>query len=141
MDTTLEKINTFLQKHHILSLASSGGDGLSACTLFYTYIPSHNVFVFASDTKTQHAQNILENPKVAGTIALETKIVGKIQGVQFRGECRLLEEKELAKYYYKAFPYALAMNPTLWTIEVEYFKFTDNTLGFGKKLIWPDASL
>ena len=140
MDTTLEKINTFLQKHHILSLASSGADGLSACTLFYTYIPSHNIFVFASESKTEHIKQIANNPKVAGSIALETKIIGKIQGVQFRGECRLLEEKELAKHYYKAFPYALAMNPTLWIIEVEYFKFTDNTLWFGKKLIWQEAS-
>ena len=141
MDATLEKINAFLQKHHILSLASFDLDDLSACTLFYCYIPSENVFVFASDTKTQHAKNILKNPKVAGTVALETKRVGKIQGVQFRGECKLLEDKGLAKNYYKAFPYALAMQPTLWSIEVKYFKFTDNTLGFGKKLIWQDASL
>ena len=136
MDATLQKINAFLQKHHILSLASSDGEELSACTLFYTYIPSHKAFVFASEEKTEHIKQIKNNPKVAGTIALETKIVGKIQGVQFRGECRLLEDKELAKYYYKAFPYALAMNPTLWIIDVEYFKFTDNTLGFGKKLVW-----
>jgi uncharacterized protein len=140
MDATLLKINAFLQKHHILSLASSGGQELSVCTLFYTYLPSHKAFVFASEEKTEHIKQIRANPKVAGTIALETKIIGKIQGIQFRGECKLLEDKELAKNYYKAFPYALAMNPTLWVIEVVYFKFTDNTLGFGKKLIWQDVS-
>jgi len=29
------------------------------------------------------------------------------------------------------------MNPKLWQIKVNYFKMTDNKLGFGKKLIWP----
>jgi uncharacterized protein YhbP (UPF0306 family) len=28
------------------------------------------------------------------------------------------------------------MNPKLWQIKVEHFKLTDNTLGFGKKIIW-----
>jgi len=29
------------------------------------------------------------------------------------------------------------MNPQLWKVKVESFKFTDNRLGFGKKIIWP----
>jgi len=133
---TLQKIESFIQKHHILSLSTSDGERLSTCTLFYTYLAKEQAFLFASDTKTEHAQDLLKNQKVAGTIALETKVVGKIQGLQFRGEARLLEEKELSKEYFKAFPYALAMQPTLWTLKVDSFKFTDNTLGFGKKLLW-----
>lgn len=68
---------------------------------------------------------------------LETKIVTKIQGVQFSGTVTLLENKNLANCYYKDFPYALALNPTLWQIKVVCFKMTDNRLGFGKKIIWP----
>jgi len=43
--------------------------------------------------------------------------------------------------YFKAFVSARDMNPILWKIQVEYFKMTDNTQGFGKKIIWRDASL
>lgn len=130
----LEKIVPFIKKHHTLSLATCKDGQTSSCTLFYAYEIETNFFIVASDTKTEHIQNILSNAKVSGTIHLETDVVGKIQGVQFKGE--MLAYKDEKKNYFKRFPYALAMNPTLWCIKVDYFKMTDNNLGFGKKLIW-----
>ena len=38
--------------------------------------------------------------------------------------------------YLKAFPYALLHLETLWIIEPDFYKLTDNRLGFGKKIIW-----
>lgn len=134
MDTTLEKIISFLDEHHTLSLATCKGNEPSSCTLFYAYDKEQNCFIVASDIKTEHIQNILANTKVSGTVHLETDVVGKIQGVQFKGE--MLPCKYEKKIYLKRFPYALAMNPTLWRIKVDFFKMTDNKLGFGKKLIW-----
>ena len=139
MDETLKKINLFLDEHHVLSLATSGVDGLSVCNLFYAFVKDENTFVVASSDDTLHIKHISENQNVAGSIVLETKTVGKIQGIQFRGEFSLLEDDELKKYYFKAFPYAIALKPKLWQIRVSYFKMTDNTLGFGKKLIWEDV--
>ncbi len=78
---------------------------------------------------------------VAGNILLETKTVGKIQGLQFKGEFKLLEDESLKKLYFKTFPYSLAMLPKLWQIDVSNFKMTDNRLGFGKKIIWQSSSL
>ena len=40
--------------------------------------------------------------------------------------------------YLKRFPYAALAELTLWAIRPDYMKLTDNTLGFGKKLIWND---
>jgi hypothetical protein len=48
----------------------------------------------------------------------------------------MLACKDEKSVYFKRFPYALAMNPTLWKIKVEFFKLTDNRLGFGKKIMW-----
>lgn len=141
MQQNLNKIEVFLSKHHVLTLATSNEKELSACNLFYVFDKSKHSFVVASSEDTTHIQNIQKNPFVAGTVVLETKIVGKIEGVQFRGEFLALEDKELEKLYFKKFPYALAMKPKLWQIKVEYFKLTDNTLGFGKKLIWEDVSV
>lgn len=125
----------------MLSLATSDGSELSACNLFYAFDAEKISFVVASSDETEHIRNISKNQKVAGTVVLETKTVGKIEGVQFRGEFLPLDDEGLKKLYFKSFPYALAMNPKLWQIKINYFKLTDNTLGFGKKIIWTQPSL
>lgn len=140
-NSDLDKIDSFLAKHHVLSLATSSDGELSACNLFYAFDKAKLSFVVASSDDTTHIQNILKNPSVAGTVVLETKTVGKIQGVQFRGEFSRSQDKELEKLYFGSFPYALLMKPKLWIIKINYFKMTDNTLGFGKKIIWTDFSL
>ena len=141
MISDLEKISSFLEEHHVLSLATSYADEISACSLFYTYSSEKLSFVVASSDETLHIRHINKNKNVAGNILLETKTVGKIQGVQFRGEFSLLDDKELKSLYFRAFPYAMAMNPKLWSIKVNYFKMTDNRFGFGKKIIWEDSSV
>jgi len=133
----LEKIESFIEKHHALSLATSDGYELSVCSLFYVY--SARCFVVASSEDTTHIKHVMKNQKVAGNILLETKEVGKIQGLQFRGSFTTLEDKSLKKLYFKRFPYALTMKTKLWKIEVNCFKLTDNRLGFGKKLIWQES--
>ncbi|MEK6658764.1 MAG: pyridoxamine 5'-phosphate oxidase family protein [Campylobacterota bacterium] len=141
MQNDLKKIDSFLQKHHVLTLATADVQELSACNLFYAFDIEKIAFVVASSDDTTHIKNITKNPKVAGAVVLETKIVGKIEGIQFRGDFLLLEDAELKKLYFKNFPYALAMNPKLWQIKINYFKLTDNTIGFGKKIIWTNSSL
>ena len=140
MDSDLDKISAFLNEHHVLSLASSYDEELSVCSLFYAFSQENLSFIVASSDDTTHIQHILKNKNVAGNVLLETKTVGKIQGVQFRGEFSLLDDDELKKLYFKEFPHALVMKPKLWRINVNYFKMTDNRLGFGKKIIWQEAS-
>ena len=127
-------ITAFLKKHHLLTLATSHNNIPYCASCFYSFIEESATFVIATDvTKTRHGKEAIENTYVAGTVALETKMVGKIQGIQFNGEFQEANEQE-KKAYFKRFPYALAMQPTLWSIKITYLKFTDNTLGFGKKL-------
>ena len=135
MSKDLDKINEFLQEHHVMSLSTCRGNELSSCNLFYVFDKASNSFIVASSEDTLHVEHIKINKNIAGTVVLETKSVGKIQGVQFRGEFIKLKESSLEKLYFKHFPYALAMNPTLWQIKINYFKMTDNRFGFGKKII------
>ncbi|WP_428738972.1 pyridoxamine 5'-phosphate oxidase family protein [Sulfurimonas sp.] len=137
MADDLEKIDSFIYEHHVLTLATHDDEVISACSLFYAYEPKSRVFVVASSDDTLHIGQIKKNNKIAGNILLETKEIGKIQGLQFRGIISENENKEFSKLYFKTFPYALAMQPKLWVIEVNFFKLTDNRLGFGKKVIWP----
>ena len=94
--------------------------------------------IFSTDTKTKHAQDFTLNPNVAGSIALETKEVAKIQGVQLLGEITELKGEDLnaeKKQYLQAFPYARLMETHLWAMRLTFIKMTHNKLGFGKKLI------
>lgn len=141
MHKDLQIISLFIAKHHVMSLATTNCEELSVCSLFYAYDAQKLSFVVASSDETLHVKHVLQNPAVAGNILLETNTIGKIEGLQFRGNMKLLEDEVLKKLYFKTFPYALAMMPKLWQIEVDYFKLTDNKLGFGKKIIYSRASV
>jgi hypothetical protein len=129
-----KKIISFIQNHHLLSLATMG-ERLWCCSMFYAYDAETISFIVASDETTEHMSNVSACSTVAGTVALETKTVGKIQGIQFSGVMAQAETKGY-DFYFKAFPYARIMNPTLWEIRLDEVKMTDNTLGFGKKVTW-----
>jgi uncharacterized protein YhbP (UPF0306 family) len=130
----IEKIERFIGEHHLLSLATMG-DRLWCCSMFYAYDPQSVLFIVASDETTEHMKNVAQNIHVAGTVALETQTVGKIQGIQFVGVMEACADAHKSLYF-DAFPYARVMNPTLWMIRLDEVKMTDNTLGFGKKITW-----
>ena len=134
-----KSIIDFINEHHLLTLATSKNNVPYCCNVFYVYSQKQNSLIFSSDTKTKHATDFIENPKVAGSIALETKAVGKIQGVQLLGEIVELKGEELKvakKQYLKAYPYARLMEIQLWEMKLTFVKMTHNKLGFGKKLVW-----
>lgn len=136
-----QRIIEFIGEHHILSLATSINNQPYCATCFYVYLEEENCFVFTSDLKTRHAKEILENENVAATIALETKTIGKIRGLQILGKCQIAEgdlQSKARKKYLKEFPFAILKMTKLWVLKVDYFKMTDNRLGFGKKLIWSE---
>lgn len=127
-----EKIIEFIDKHHLLSLASTYEDKPYCANCFYAFSQKTMRFIIASSDDTKHMKQLSINPSFAGTIALETKEIGKIIGIQFTGVIEKANLKEKALYL-KTYPYALALNPTLWSLHVKYIKLTDNRLGFGKK--------
>jgi len=134
------RIIKFFRKHHVLTIATSVNDESWCASCFYVYLEEENALIFTTDLKTRHGQEFLKNTKVSGAVALETKIIGKIQGIQFQG---IVTEPdgELAgkaqKAYIKRFPVAMLMDTHLWVVTLTHIKFTDNRLGFGKKLLWP----
>ena len=131
-----KKIEKFITSHHVLTLATSTADGHPyCCNIFYAYNKQEGAFIFTSDDHTHHAQMMSNNPRVAASIVLETRIVGKVQGLQITGEVKRAVDGDKALYI-KRFHYAAVADLQLWRLEADVMKFTDNTLGFGKKLIW-----
>ena len=134
--STIDKIALFLSKHHVLSLATQSEEGVYCSNLFYVYDEKSRRFIVASDEKTEHIKHLKHSLHVAGSVVLETKLVGKIEGIQFKAKMLKSQSKEDDALYFKQFAYAKVMKPTFYVLHVEWVKLTDNTLGFGKKLIW-----
>ena len=136
------RITTFIREHHILNIAVVRDNIPWCATCYYAYIKDENRFVFTSGPETRHVKDVTEggNYCVAGTIALETRIVGMIRGIQFSGIITPLTGSVEARYrsaYLRRFPVArLAPELHLWILDPDFIKMTDNRLGFGKKLIW-----
>lgn len=133
------KIIEFINDHHVFTLATSNHNRPYTCSCFYIYIEDENLFVFTSDRHTKHIKDVEQQNYVAGAVALETTMVGKIQGIQFSGQMLELEGeilKKATKAYLKKFPVARLKDLLLWGIHSDFIKMTHNRLGFGKKLIW-----
>ena len=132
-----ERIVKFFKKHHVLTLATVSDTGAPYCSnAFYAYDSERNVFAFAADDTTRHAAEMTADPRVAASIVLETRIVGKVQGAQICGTAADGNEDD-KRVYLRRFPYAATMpNLKVRRLTPHYIKLTDNTLGFGKKLIW-----
>ncbi len=137
-----QRIIDFIGEHHIMTLAVAKENQPWCATCYYAWLKEQNRFIFTSDLQTRHICDAVEgnNYRVAGAIALETKMVGKIRGIQFTGELKPLEGNDQVTArarYLKRFPIArMVPGLHLWALEPDYIKMTDNRLGFGKKLTW-----
>lgn len=143
-----ERILRFIGRHRVMTLAATAAEGdVWCCNLFYACIAPGKTFpggalVFTSPEKTLHATYMTENPSVAGSIVLESKVVGKLQGLQLRGTVIRADKnptlcETAKKAYLKRFPFAALILSDLWVLALSRLKYTDNTLGFGTKLHWP----
>jgi uncharacterized protein len=133
------RIIKFFRKHHVLTIATTAGNEPWCANCFYVYLEEENSLVFTTDGETRHGKEFIENPIVAGSVVLETMVLGKIRGIQFQGTISEPQGEMLSRAktsYLKRFPIAILMDTRLWVVRLTYIKMTDNRLGFGKKIVW-----
>lgn len=134
-----KRIVRFFQQHHVLTIATSVNNEPWCANCYFVYLAEENSLLFTTDPDTRHGKEFILNRLVAGSVVLETNIIGKIRGIQFQGyvsepEGELAEKARSA--YLRRFPVAALMDTHLWIVKLTHIKMTDNRLGFGKKLIW-----
>ncbi len=123
----------------MLGIATVSEQGPWCASCFFAWDEQNNSLVITTDPTTRHGAEFRSNPSVAGTIALETRRVGRIRGAQFTGIVSEPEGEELSrarKIYLRRFPYAALVDLHLWIITLNHIKLTDNRLGFGHKETW-----
>lgn len=136
---TLATISRWLAKQHVVGWCVASEGELWCANAFYVYDPQRVAFYLLSEESTRHGQMTGKQAPVAGTVNGQPKTVALIRGVQFKGEIRLLEGEEADEkraLYVCRFPVARMLPAPVWEIRLDELKFTDNTLGFGKKLHW-----
>ena len=136
------KIIRFFRKHHVLTVATTVNNEPWCAHCFYVYLEEENALVFTTDMDTRHGKEFVINPLIAGSVVLETMVIGKIRGIQFQGQVSEPEGDLLSKArktYLKRFPPAILMDTHLWIVRLTNIKMTDNRLGFGKKIIWTQS--
>lgn len=134
-----KKITNYISENKVLTLATSVNDNPYCAHCFYVFDESAKTLIFLSDEETRHMKDALTNKSIAGTISTDVTTVAKIQGIQFTGvfiNPDEVQKKAFYALYYKKFPFAKAKPAPIWGIQLDWIKMTDNTLGFGKKLIW-----
>ncbi|EAM9684688.1 hypothetical protein DXP27_00430 [Salmonella enterica] len=136
---TLTAIGRWLAKQHVVTWCAHHEGELWCANAFYLFDAQNVALYLLTDDKTRHAQMSGACAPVAGTVNGQPKTVARIRGVQFKGEIRRLEGQEsdaARKAYLRRFPVARVLPAPVWEIRLDEIKFTDNTLGFGKKLHW-----
>ncbi len=133
-------IDSFIQEHtcaNISCLDANGNPYSFSC--FYAIDIKEALLYFKSSPDSNHAGFLLANPIVAGTILPDKLNKLQVKGIQLSGTVLKFDDtlaQHASLHYYKSHPMAMAMSGEIWTIKINWIKYTDNTLGFGKKIIW-----
>jgi uncharacterized protein YhbP (UPF0306 family) len=147
MPSTLpHPVADYLDRHHVMTLATCGPDGPWAAAVFYVNA-GHTLF-FLSSPSSRHCRNLAQDPRCAATIQADYSDWAKIKGVQLEGrasEIRGDEEVRARQRYGDKFPVVgrLATAPMVivaalakvhwYRLHAERLHFIDNSLGFGHR--------
>jgi len=137
----LPLIVDFLKAQTFATIACSRPNHQPYCfTCFYVFEETENRLIFKSSGTTYHEQLMREFPMLAGSILPDKLSRWHIRGLQFEAQVHATNDQDLlsraGNLYHRAHPAALAMPGKIWLIDLLKVKFTDNKLGFGKKLSW-----
>jgi uncharacterized protein YhbP (UPF0306 family) len=136
----------YLRDHHVLTLATHGGEGLWAAAVFY--VSDGFTLYFLSSPASRHCLNLAQNPRVSATIQEDYADWPEIKGVQLEGAAGEIsgdEETRARKLYGEKFPVVgkLAQAPAAIVkamAKVRWYKlvperlyFIDNSAGFGHR--------
>jgi uncharacterized protein YhbP (UPF0306 family) len=140
-----QKITDFMQAQTVMTIAVITPDNKPVCaSCFYVYDSENALIIFKSETATHHIEYGLLQSAVGGSILPDTLIKTQIKGIQFEGKLLPHANSYLAhakQLYYLKYPFAAVMAGHIWVIQLNSLKFTDNSLGFGKKLLWQQETI
>ncbi len=133
----------YLATHQVMTLATTGPQGVWAAAVFY--VNDGFDLMFLSAGHTRHAQNITAVSHVAATIQEDYRDWQQIQGIQLEGSVSLLRdvsrETAITRYQQK-YPFLAQADATMqaalakanwYVLRPDRLYFIDNSLGLGHR--------
>lgn len=135
-----ERIIEFVQGQKVATVCCVDEENNPYCfNCFFAFDEKKLLLYFKTSSSTRHAQLLEQNGAVAGTIQPDRLNTLAIKGLQFTGQL-VDDDDPLASdapvLYHKKYPFAVTMKGDVKTIKLTAIKMTDNTLSFGKKIMW-----
>lgn len=146
MDDLAPRIETFLDAHHVMALATVGDAGAHAASLMYAR--EGFTLYWTSDLQSRHSVHLERDARATATIAPDYTDFRVIRGLQIAGRARRLADTEteaaraalVARYSFLA---ELASGPpklreaferaAFYALVPERITLIDNARGFGHK--------
>jgi len=142
MGPLLERIRSYLESHHVLTLATADAGGPWAASLFYASDEAMNLYVL-SDPATRHGRAMAPGARVAAAVHDETMEWTRIRGIQLWGTGeKLTAIEEVFARYTEKFPFARELIRTdgphrFYRITPAWIRLIDNSQGLGfKEELW-----
>jgi uncharacterized protein YhbP (UPF0306 family) len=140
----------YLDRHHVMTLATSGAGGPWAAAVFY--VNDGATLYFVSSPSSRHGRNLAQDPRCAATIQDNPADWAQIKGVQLEGQVTEVSGDDNAharQRYGDKFPLvgglgsALASTPPAivqalakvrwYRLVAQRLHFIDNSRGFGHR--------
>lgn len=146
MEDLAARIESFLDAHHVMTLATVGDAGAHAASLMYAR--AGFTLQWTSDPQSRHSQHLERDARVTATVAPDYADFRVIRGLQIAGRARRLdgsaaEEARAALVARYAFLAELASGPpklraafekaAFYAVVPERITLIDNARGFGHK--------
>lgn len=138
-EQSLQHIQRYLSRQHVFSLFTYHDNDIWPASCYYAFDAKAMSLFFMTDSASRHGQLMVINPRVAGTVSAQTKVVSQIQGIQFTGRVITLDEnrqEQAREFYCRRFPVALTAKLPVWRLDLQEVKMVNNKLGFGTKHYW-----
>jgi uncharacterized protein YhbP (UPF0306 family) len=136
----------YLDRHHVMTLATCGPDGPWAAAVFY--VSDGATLVFLSSPTSRHCRNLAQDPRCAATIQPDCSDWAQVKGVQLEGRVSELRGDDAVRarqHYGNKFPVVgqlagapatiiTALAKVRWyRLVAERLYFVDNSQGFGHR--------
>lgn len=138
-------ITHFLQEQSCANICVVDAAGKPYCfSCFYVFDAEEGLLHFKSSNDTYHVRLLKNNPNVAGTVLPDSLNKLIVKGIQLEG-CLLPAHHPLVaqahRRYLRKYPMSAVIAGEVWTIQVNFVKFTNSSKVFGKKTIWNRAAM
>ncbi|RDU58154.1 hypothetical protein [Helicobacter sp. MIT 99-5507] len=125
----------FLQNNQLLSFSVIDDDWVYSASCYYAFDEKNLSLLIKSDPESKHIKLANKNPKIAITIAKDSKRLLLLKGVQIKANFTKSNNNE-KEIYYLRFPFAKLGAGEIYTLKILWAKYTDNKLLISNKIIF-----